>query len=53
MVTIDPNNGHVISIVAGKDFKAGGFNRATMAKRQLGSSLNLSYILRLYKMDMN
>lgn len=38
MVTVDPNNGHVISIVAGKDFKAGGFNRATMAKRQLGSS---------------
>lgn len=38
MVTVDPNNGHIISIVAGKDFKAGGFNRATMAKRQLGSS---------------
>lgn len=38
MVTVDPNNGHVISIVAGKDFKVGGFNRATMAKRQLGSS---------------
>lgn len=38
MVTVDPNNGHVISIVAGKDFKAGGFNRATMARRQLGSS---------------
>lgn len=38
MITVDPNNGHVISIVAGKDFKVGGFNRATMAKRQLGSS---------------
>lgn len=38
MITVDPNNGQVISIVAGKDFKAGGFNRATMAKRQLGSS---------------
>lgn len=38
MATVDPNNGHVISLVAGKNFKAGGFNRATMAKRQLGSS---------------
>ncbi len=38
MITVDPNNGHILSIVAGKDFKAGGFNRATMAKRQLGSS---------------
>ena len=39
MVTIDPDNGHVISIVGGRNFKSGNFNRATMAKRQLGSSL--------------
>ena len=38
MITIDPNNGEVIAIVAGKNFKVGGFNRATMARRQLGSS---------------
>lgn len=38
MVTVDPNNGYVISLVAGKNFKDGGFNRATMAKRQMGSS---------------
>lgn len=38
MVTVDPNNGHIISIVAGKKFKDGDFNRATMARRQLGSS---------------
>ncbi|WP_410207411.1 transglycosylase domain-containing protein [Fusobacterium sp.] len=38
MITIDPNNGEVIAVVAGKNFKIGGFNRATMAKRQLGSS---------------
>jgi penicillin-binding protein 1A len=38
MVTIDPNNGHVISIVGGRDFKSGNFNRATMARRQVGSS---------------
>lgn len=38
MVTIDPNNGHIISIVGGRNFKSGNFNRATMAKRQLGSS---------------
>lgn len=39
MVTIDPENGHIISIVGGRNFKSGNFNRATMAKRQLGSSL--------------
>jgi len=38
MVTVDPDNGHVISIVGGKDFKVGNFNRATQAKRQVGSS---------------
>ena len=38
MVTIDPDNGHVISIVGGRDFKAGNFNRSTQAKRQVGSS---------------
>ena len=38
MATIDPNNGHVISLIAGRGFKSGNFNRATMARRQLGSS---------------
>lgn len=38
MATIDPNNGHVISLIGGRNFKSGNFNRATMAKRQLGSS---------------
>lgn len=38
MVTLDTSNGHVISIVGGRDFKAGNFNRAIYAKRQLGSS---------------
>ena len=38
MITIDPNNGEVIAVVAGKNFKVGEFNRATMARRQLGSS---------------
>jgi penicillin-binding protein 1A len=38
LVTIDSSNGYVKSIVAGKNFKTGNFNRATMAKRQVGSS---------------
>ena len=38
MVTLDPFTGGIISIVGGKNFKAGDFDRATMARRQLGSS---------------
>ena len=38
MATIDPRNGHIMSIIGGRDFKTGNFNRATMAKRQVGSS---------------
>lgn len=38
MVTIDPFSGQVITMVGGKDFKIGNFNRAIMAKRQFGSS---------------
>lgn len=38
MATVDPNTGYVISLIGGKDFKTAEFNRATMAKRQLGSS---------------
>ncbi|MGF6906868.1 transglycosylase domain-containing protein [Fusobacterium sp. PH5-44] len=38
MITVNPNNGHVISIVGGKNFKSGNFNRAIQAKRQVGSS---------------
>ncbi|ERT68761.1 MAG: transglycosylase domain-containing protein [Cetobacterium somerae] len=38
MVTIDAKNGEVISIIGGKNFKTGNFNRAVQAKRQVGSS---------------
>lgn len=38
MITLDSRNGNIVSIVGGKNFKTGNFNRATMAKRQLGSS---------------
>ncbi|MGL4909773.1 MAG: PBP1A family penicillin-binding protein [Cetobacterium sp.] len=38
MVTIDAKNGEVISIIGGKNFKTGNFNRAVQAKRQIGSS---------------
>jgi penicillin-binding protein 1A len=38
MVTIESSTGNVVSIVGGKNYKIGNFNRATMARRQLGSS---------------
>ena len=38
MVTLDPFTGGIVSIVGGKNFKAGNFDRATMARKQLGSS---------------
>ncbi|MGM0508681.1 MAG: transglycosylase domain-containing protein [Fusobacteriota bacterium] len=38
LVTIDSNTGYVKAIVGGKNYKAGNFNRATMAIRQPGSS---------------
>lgn len=38
MVTLDPFTGGIVSIVGGKNFKAGNFDRATIARRQLGSS---------------
>ena len=41
MITLDPFTGGIVSIVGGKNFKAGNFDRATMARRQLGSSFKL------------
>ena len=38
MVTLDPFTGAIVSIVGGKDFKAKSFDRALMARRQMGSS---------------
>lgn len=38
LVTIDSSNGYVKSIIGGKNFQAGNFNRAIMANRQVGSA---------------
>ncbi len=38
LITIDSSNGYVKSIVGGKNFKDGNFNRATRAERQPGSA---------------
>jgi penicillin-binding protein 1A len=38
LVSIDPNNGHIKSLVGGFDFKQSHFNRATQAERQPGSN---------------
>ena len=38
MVTLNSSNGHVISIIGGKHFQPGNFNRAVDAKRQVGSA---------------
>jgi penicillin-binding protein 1A len=38
VVILDPSTRHVLAVVGGYGFQAGGFNRATRAKRQPGSS---------------
>lgn len=38
MITIDSHTGHVKTIVGGRNYKSGDFNRATMSIRQPGSS---------------
>ncbi len=38
LVVIDPTTRHVLAMVGGYDFQAGGFNRALRAERQPGSS---------------
>lgn len=38
MVTLNSSNGYITSIVGGKNFRPKNFNRAVMAKRQVGSS---------------
>ena len=37
-MAMNPNNGHVIAMVGGRDFNESRFNRATQAKRQSGSA---------------
>ncbi|SJZ79304.1 penicillin-binding protein 1A [Cetobacterium ceti] len=60
MVTIDSKNGNIVSIVGGKNFKSGNYNRALFAQRQLGSSfkpfvyfsaLDLGYEMNLVEED--
>lgn len=38
LVSMDPNTGHVVAMVGGRDFTESRFNRATQAKRQSGSA---------------
>ncbi len=38
LVSIDPRNGHILTMVGGRDFETSEFNRATQAKRQPGSA---------------
>ena len=49
MVTLDPFTGGIVSIVGGKNFKAGNFDRATIARRQLGSSFKPFVYLKALK----
>ena len=49
MVTLDPFTGGIVSIVGGKNFKAENFDRATMARRQLGSSFKPFVYLKALK----
>ena len=38
-VMLNPNNGEIIALTGGKDYSKSQFNRATQAKRQVGSTL--------------
>jgi penicillin-binding protein 1A len=39
LVAVDPSNGHLTAMVGGYDYNLSQFNRATQAKRQVGSSI--------------
>ncbi len=39
LVAVDPANGHLTAMVGGYDYNLSQFNRATQAKRQVGSSI--------------
>ena len=38
MITMNSSNGYITSIVGGRDYVTGNFNRAIMSQRQIGSS---------------
>jgi len=38
LVAIDPQNGHILAMVGGRDYQESQFNRATEARRQPGST---------------
>ena len=38
-IMMDPNNGKIIALIGGKDYSSSQFNRATNAKRQVGSTM--------------
>lgn len=39
MYAMDPSNGHVLSVIGGKDYEKSSYNRATSSIRQPGSSI--------------
>ncbi|GBD93352.1 penicillin-binding protein 1A [bacterium BMS3Abin05] len=38
LIAIEPDNGHILAMIGGRDFKESKFNRAIQAKRQPGSA---------------
>ena len=38
-IMMNPNNGGIIALIGGKDYKKSQYNRATQAKRQVGSTI--------------
>jgi penicillin-binding protein 1A len=39
LVAIDPHTGHLLAMVGGYDYESSQFNRATQARRQIGSAI--------------
>lgn len=38
-IMMDPNNGHIIALIGGRNYSTSQFNRAVSSKRQVGSTL--------------
>jgi len=39
LVALDPHSGHLLALVGGYDYESSQFNRATQARRQIGSAI--------------
>ncbi|MDO5044885.1 MAG: transglycosylase domain-containing protein [Coriobacteriia bacterium] len=53
LVSVDPNNGHIVAMVGGKDYSKDQFNLATQARRQPGSAFKVYTLVSAIKEGMD